>query len=265
MTEIVPIVPAKGNTKPLAKQANSAKYWCFTWNNYPEDGVKQCEKVFSANSAKFIIGEEVGESGTPHLQGYVECARKMRWSEFKLDKSIHWEIRRGNTEQNVKYCSKDGKFTTNMVVEKPVRCLQDSQLRDWQKEIIEIVKKEPDDRKIYWYWEPVGNMGKTTFAKFLAIKHGAIPIEGKRNDILFCAAEHPSELYIFDFERSMEEFISYAAMEKIKNGFYMSGKYESKPVIRNPPHIICFANFEPDTSKLSADRWVIKKLEVKAG
>jgi len=60
----------------------------------------------------------------------------------------------------------------------------------------------------------------------------------------------------------MEEYISYGAMEKIKNGFYMSSKYESKPIIRNCPHIICFANFEPDYDKLSQDRWKVHNIGV---
>ena len=55
----------------------------------------------------------------------------------------------------------------------------------------------------------------------------------------------------------MEEYVSYGAIEKIKNGYYMCSKYESKPIIRNPPHIIIMANFEPDYEALSKDRWIV--------
>ena len=104
-------------------------------------------------------------------------------------------------------------------------------------------------------------MGKTCFGKYLCANHGAIPIDGKKNDILYCCAEFESDIYIFDFERSREDFTPYGAMEKVKDGLYMCAKYESKPIIRNSPHMIVFANFEPDTEQLSLDRWVIKRIK----
>lgn len=136
----------------------------------------------------------------------------------------------------------------------------DSMLYEWQLKVIEIISSEPDDRTINWFWEPNGESGKTCFSKYLCHKYEAIMLEGKKNDILYCAAEHDSELYIWDLERSMEKFVSYSALEKIKNGLYMCSKYKSKPIIRNCPHIIVFANFEPDESKLSKDRWNIVRI-----
>lgn len=249
-----------GNTK----RPNASKRWCFTLNNWSQKELDTVLQNLSlAPENRYCIGKEVGEKGTPHLQGYIEFANKCRPLEIKgmdVAKRIHWEKCKGNKEANINYCIKEGDYITNFKIKKPLKCLKEEQLYNWQKEIIEIIKKDPDDRKIYWYWEEKGNMGKTTFAKYLTIKYDAVPIEGKKNDILYCAAEHESDIYIFDLERSMEEFISYGAMEKIKNGYYMCSKYESKPITRNPPHIFCFANFPPDKSKLSLDRWVIVKL-----
>lgn len=128
------------------------------------------------------------------------------------------------------------------------------------KKLLLILNEEPDDRTIHWIWESKGMTGKTTFCKFLSHYHGAIPLEGKKNDILYCAAEFESDLYVWDLERSMEDFVSYGALEKIKNGYYMCAKYESKPIIRPCPHILVFANFPPDEDKLSKDRWNIINL-----
>lgn len=250
-----------GNTKQLS----ASKRWCFTLNNYKEIDYMLLKESFSANSSdKWIIGKEVGEGGTPHLQGYIEKEKRFRWTELNLPKCIHWEKCKGSLDDNIKYCSKENNFehSKNIRVKKPLKILEKSKLYKWQENIISIVESEPDDRTIHWFWEPIGNIGKTTFCKYLSATYGAIPIEGKKNDILYCASEYESEIYIFDFERSMEDFVSYGAIEKIKNGYYMCSKYESKPIIRNSPHIIIFANFPPDASKLSSDRWKIVRLDM---
>jgi len=127
----------------------------------------------------------------------------------------------------------------------------------WEKEIIDIISRKPDKRTIHWYYDKKGNGGKTTFSKYLSHEYEAIPIGGKKNDMLYMCAEFPSMIYIMDIERSMEDYVSYGGIEKIKDGYYMCSKYESKPIIRPNPHIICFANFKPNKDELSEDRWHI--------
>lgn len=58
----------------------------------------------------------------------------------------------------------------------------------------------------------------------------------------------------------MENYVSYEAIESVKDGIFFSGKYESGMTIFNQPHIICFANFAPDIGKMSSDRWKIFEL-----
>lgn len=65
---------------------------------------------------------------------------------------------------------------------------------------------------------------------------------------------------IFDYTRSQEEYISYEALEAVKNGIFYNNKYESGMVVYNTPHVIVLSNFRPDLSKLSADRWRIKEV-----
>lgn len=237
-----------------------SKRWCFTWNNPDINLYDDFFKKLETLDTLYIIGLEFGDNMTPHLQGYIEFKKKVRPLETFTLRVVHWEKCKGTREDNIKYCSKDNNFITNFVIKKPVKTLSQHMLYNWQKDIIDIINKDPDDRIIYWYWEPNGCTGKTTFCKYLSIKYGAVPLEGKKNDILYCAAIHDSNIYVWDLERSMEDFISYGALEKIKNGYYMCSKYESKPICRNCPHIFVFANFEPDINALSLDRWKIIKL-----
>lgn len=240
-----------------SKQPSPAKNWCFTFNNYTDEDIKILSSSNSSISS-YIFGEEVAPTtGTKHLQGYIQFKTKVRPMGMFNDK-IHWEKARGSREANINYCGKDGVVYTNMPDAKPLKVIKE--LYPWQQDILKIALSEPDDRSVYWIWEEVGNVGKTAFAKYLAHFHGAIPLEGKKNDILYCAAEFPSNIYIYDIARTNEQYISYDAIEKIKNGFYMCAKYESKPIIRNPPHVFIFANFRPNIDALSKDRWRIHEI-----
>lgn len=57
-----------------------------------------------------IFGKEVGEEGTPHLQGYVsfENAKTLATLKKKFQKRAHWEVARGTPKQASEYCEKDG-------------------------------------------------------------------------------------------------------------------------------------------------------------
>jgi hypothetical protein len=88
------------------------KAYCFTLNNYtPEEYTKICKH--GQDDANYcIIGKEVGESGTPHLQGYIIFTRPYRFSTIK-DRYLsrcHIEVAAGNADSNRAYCSKSGDF-----------------------------------------------------------------------------------------------------------------------------------------------------------
>jgi hypothetical protein len=65
------------------------------------------------------------------------------------------------------------------------------------------------------------------------------------------------EIVVFDIPRTAENYLSYTGIEEIKNALFFSNKYESGQVVGNKPCVLVFANFEPDTEKLSQDRWRI--------
>lgn len=91
---------------------NGAKNWCVTLNNYTEDELQGIQDFGRSECDYWIVGEEVGESGTPHLQCYFQLRSKrtMRQLKHGVGDRAHCEVARGSPEQNRTYCAKDGTF-----------------------------------------------------------------------------------------------------------------------------------------------------------
>lgn len=84
------------------------KTWVFTLNNYTDDEVKLINDL-ECNYC--IYGREVGEQGTPHLQGYITFKNACRMTSLaKLIKRAHWEAAVGRPEAAINYCKKDGNY-----------------------------------------------------------------------------------------------------------------------------------------------------------
>jgi len=116
----------------------------------------------------------------------------------------------------------------------------------------------PMRRKVKWYFDANGNVGKSHFCRTYRDRNGQRPYVvtgGKHADIIY--AYDYQRVVFFDFPRSMEERVPYEVLEAFKNGYFLSTKYEVRTVRFSVPHVVIFANFLPDTTKLSADRWDI--------
>ena len=82
--------------------------FCFTWNNYTEE---QYNAVCAWDCKYLVVGKEVGESQTPHLQGYVSFVNPTSFAGLKkLSATAHWEVRKKTPVQASDYCKKDGQF-----------------------------------------------------------------------------------------------------------------------------------------------------------
>lgn len=256
-----------GNTiSPSPQRISPSVRWSLTLNNFTECDVGSMVTCFNAEAKYAIVGKEVGEGGTPHLQGYVEFKRKLRPLSLNLPKGIHWEKSKGNRESNYTYCTKDNDIAIAIGVPKPIKLIEN--LYWWQKEIIEEIKNDPDDRTINWIWSEQGGVGKTSFQKYLVIKHNAIVLGGKasdcRNGILEFHKKNGNtpNLVCINVPRCFNaDYVSYEAYENIKDMIFYSGKYEGGMVCGNCPHLFIFANFSPDVEKMSDDRWRIKCID----
>lgn len=263
----------EGNTRP---QSSPAKRYCFTVHKTLSDGRVLTEEQFSSICSKieevgemYIVAHENGKKGeTPHLQGFIKFKEKCRpMSHFKhICSWIHWEPAKGNDKAQHAYITKEATPFLIKGFPKPVKLISPDYA--WEQEIIEIIKKEPCDRTIYWYWSTQGKMGKTSFCKYLTVKHGAIALSGKaadmRNGVIDYQKTNGStpELVLVPIPRSFNtDYLNYEGIENVKDMYFYSGKYEGGQVCGNPPHLFVFANEAPDESKMSEDRWVVRNID----
>lgn len=83
------------------------KSWSYTLNNWTSE-----EKTLLQNlECNFhVIGEEIGESGTPHLQGTITFKTSKRLTALKkILERAHWE-KTIDLESSINYCMKDKKY-----------------------------------------------------------------------------------------------------------------------------------------------------------
>jgi len=175
-----------------------SKRWCFTINN-PEKKKEEYSEEWKQFVRYLIMGDEIGESGTSHIQGFAYFLVDKRLSALKkLHPTAHWEIARGSNAQAAEYCKKDGHFI--VIGELPgdkgdaggaanqrryITALDSARRADidtidadllvrhyntWNRiaqDYAAIPLSLPSDSKVgYWVWGQSGT-GKTTFVRNL--------------------------------------------------------------------------------------------------
>lgn len=172
------------------------KNWCFTLNNYTLEDIQKFKDFIQDECVFGIFQREVGECGTPHLQGYLQLITKKRISYLKSNAhgTAHFEGAKGSSAQNIAYCSKEGgsdKFELGTpvcerqrtdlsvvvaaVVEKrPLNEVASEFPEQWVKfyrglESLSsrIASRRDFKTEVYWYYGPTGT-GKSREAYRLA-------------------------------------------------------------------------------------------------
>lgn len=261
---------------------SSSVYWFSFIYNRPED-ISEHEFSESFNDIKddlfkvcgakstFMFQLEQGETTHRlHYQGMVHAETKMRPCEVQNKIGWgYWQHAVKNQQENLKkYCMKQNTRVAGPWADKEVYMGQDlpTTLRGWQKKHLEILTSPMEDRMIYWFIDEQGGAGKSKFAKYMQFHYGIPKLTfGKTCDLLNIVSKFQMRKgYIFDLSRTKPHDISmddiYSAMENIKNGHFCNTKYETDIILMLPPHIIIYANWAPDTERLSPDRWIIKNI-----
>lgn len=95
-----------------------ARNYTATLNNYTEEDYE--DLINHKHIGYIIIGREIGEKGTKHLQMYFQLKEKKRlpWVKKHINNKMHIEQSRGTPDDNVKYCSKDNDFKERGIITK---------------------------------------------------------------------------------------------------------------------------------------------------
>ena len=82
---------------------SKAKRWCYTINN-PTEEPSVPEEEFSYH----VYGEETGDSGTLHYQGFIIFKTPKRLNQIRnlISDRGHYEVAKGKNKQAADYCKK---------------------------------------------------------------------------------------------------------------------------------------------------------------
>jgi len=87
----------------------SSRYWCFTLNNPSISDAECLQNLILEPKVQFLQATlEVGQSGTPHYQGYLELTRHklLRTVSNLLPSRPHLEPRKSTAKKALTYCLK---------------------------------------------------------------------------------------------------------------------------------------------------------------
>jgi hypothetical protein len=88
-----------------------SRRWCFTLNNYTAEEEQRLHQL-GQRVIYLVVGRELSDTGTPHLQGFVIFNTRLRPRSVKseLGNRCHIEVTRGSSPQAATYCKKEGDY-----------------------------------------------------------------------------------------------------------------------------------------------------------
>jgi len=173
----------------------TARNVCFTINNYTTEDILG---VCAVDWAYVVVGWEIGDSGTPHMQGYGELVKVTKWASLKkVMPRAHLEGRKGSQAQAIEYCKKEGFYTEHGTrkrqgARKDLDRVREDALEGGMRSVsswanlqgIRVAEKflsyneEPRDWEpaVYWLWGPTGT-GKSRIARKLCINEDDVYVK----------------------------------------------------------------------------------------
>lgn len=135
--------------------------------------------------------------------------------------------------------------------------------QQWEIKLQSIITNDTDPRSIHWFYDPIGETGKTVNAKDLYYNHNAAYFTGgKAADIAHAYNYEP--IVVFNLVASADEETMkylYKVLEEFKDGIFSSGKYMSVTKAFKIPQVIVFSNVNPDQTKMKKNRLIVYNIQ----
>lgn len=212
---VVPDVPKDPGKQGNNNLVSPSKSWCFTLNNFTKSDIDYILSVIIP-FGEVMFENEVGDEGTPHIQGFVHFNNKKRPLEvFKME-NLHtaeesptnekgWMnfLKAGGTETDSwYYCTEDYRrkipgcqvyssnyptfrkwlkavMKVNLLTKRIATCKYPyDKLLKHQKDVVDLVlNTEPDDRSIHVWWSKKYSTGKTQTLRYLLVNHPELIVQ----------------------------------------------------------------------------------------
>lgn len=139
----------------------------------------------------------------------------------------------------------------------------DSELYDWQTELVDKVSSPADDRSVDFIVDYEGGKGKT-FLQQMLVSHRSDQVQilgvGRRDDMAH-SVDASKRIFLINVPRGAMQYLQYTILEQLKDRMVYSPKYNSKmKILRHVPHVVVFCNEDPDMTLMSQDRYNIVML-----
>lgn len=252
------------------KQAPSRKNHFITWF-YSDTSeiapiINRCKEITIKGMAQTEICPTTKRK---HIHLMLWGKKKFRDTELKLPKNSYNGQTLKDVDNTSDYANKsdshDGVFREKWGF--PTEIKHYCMFNTWQQWLLDTVTQtEPDLRKVYWFWSKNGKLGKTALLKWIADKHnGQFCLGGTARNIsnlIYHTDMDTCRCMMFALALEDEKNVNYKAIEHIKDGLCQNMKSHTNGTkIYNAPHVIIFANYPPDTTKLIKDRWIIHQID----
>lgn len=215
-----------------------------------------------------------------HFQGYFHVEKKVRAG--KLVKLLQASKYKGWSNSLTKasvlgkaalknYCQKPETRVAGPWADRPIYLGADlitkANMVPQQKALLNyLLQVDPmthGRRMSLWIYCPKGGSGKSAFKKYCAFHHKWLGFTySKSHDILYLVNKFPNRrVYFFNLSKTKSSEVSenelYAAIESIKDGDFVSTKYEPEFCLMNPCHTVIFANHLPNLAAMTRKRFKV--------
>jgi len=154
-----------------AMTATRVRSWCLTLNNPTDEEVNHLRGLNERLFKCAIFAHEIGESETPHIQGFVQFVNARTLTACKKilgTARVHLEAANGTPYEAYNYCMKeDGEIFT--FGDEPAEV----ELSDWERILIAVENGE-SDLDIIRKWPAIAMRCQTAIAKYRAIYQASV-------------------------------------------------------------------------------------------